>query len=132
MSEPVTLTTVGVTSASMGVTIATIFPDTSPGILLGALAGTALYALTSEPYSLWKQIIFSIISFIVGVVMANPVASIIDGVVNTFTGTLHPPVVVKISPVIGAMVAAGIAIAVFLRILRRSQRGPIKGLDEGD
>ena len=132
MSGTVTAAAVGFTSASMGVTLATMFPGTSPGILIGALAGTSIYVLTSEPYTIWKQVIFSVISFIVGVWMADPVSHILDGMVNTVTRNLHPPVTVQISPSIAAMVASAVAIAVLLRILKRTQKGPIPGLDEGD
>ena len=132
MSGTVTATAVGLTSASMGITLSAMFPGTSPGILLGALAGTAIYVLTSEPYALWKQIVFSFISFVTGVWMADPVTHVLDGLINNFTGNLHPPVIVQISPSIGAVVAAAIAIAILLRILRRTQKGPIPGLDEGD
>ena len=132
MSGVITVAAVGVTSATMGITLSTIFPGTSPGILVGALAGTALYVLTAEPYALWKQVMFSVISFIVGVWMAGPVTSILDGLVNTVTGNLHPPIVVQVSPSVGAVVSAAIAIAVLLRILKRSQKGPNPGLDEGE
>ncbi len=48
MSETFTIVGVGLTSSSVGVTFATLFPEATPAVMLGSLAGTALYVLTSE------------------------------------------------------------------------------------
>lgn len=62
MSEPITIAS-GVTSATVGITFATMFPEATPGVMLCALAGAAMYVLTSEPHQLWKQMLFAVISF---------------------------------------------------------------------
>jgi len=74
MSETFTIVGVGLTSSSVGVTFATLFPEATPAVMLGSLAGTALYVLTSDPHQLWKQAIFALISFISGVFFSVPMA----------------------------------------------------------
>ncbi|MEH0017423.1 putative holin, partial [Citrobacter portucalensis] len=82
MSEPITIAS-GVTSATVGITFATMFPEATPGVMLCALAGAAMYVLTSEPHQLWKQMLFAVISFMGGVFFSVPMAKILAGVINT-------------------------------------------------
>ncbi|MBA8561933.1 hypothetical protein HVV49_14245 [Citrobacter freundii] len=66
MAEPIIIAS-GVTSATVGITFATMFLDETPGVILCALAGAVMYVLTSEPHQLWEQILFAAISFMGGV-----------------------------------------------------------------
>ncbi|MCS2155488.1 phage holin family protein [Scandinavium sp. H11S7] len=131
MSEPITIAG-GVTSAAVGVTLAALFPEATPAVMLGSLAGTALYVLTSDPHQLWKQAIFAVISFIGGVTFSVPMAKIMAGMINTPLSLMKPPVSVEVSPTVGAIVSASISVAVLLRILRRSKDGKMPGLREED
>ncbi|MFY9993612.1 MAG: putative holin [Leclercia sp.] len=130
MSEPLTIA-VGVTSATIGVTFASMFPEATPGVMLCALAGSAMYVLTSDPHQLWKQFLFAVISFVGGVFFSVPMAKILAGVINTALSLVtHPPVSIEVSPNIGALVSASISVAVLLRILAKSKRGKMPGLEE--
>lgn len=129
MSEPITIAG-GVTAAAVGVTFASLFPEATPTVMLGSLAGTALYVLTSDPHQLWKQAIFAIISFIGGVFFSVPMAKIMAALVNAALGTLTPPASIEVSPTVGAIVSASISVAVLLRILRKSKTGSVPGLGE--
>lgn len=129
MSDPLTIAG-GVTSATVGVTFASMFPEATPGVMLCALAGAAMYVLTSEPYQLWKQFLFAVISFMGGVFFSVPMAKILAGIINTALSIMQPPVVIEVSPNIGALVAASISVAVLLRILAKSKSGKVPGLRE--
>ncbi|HAV1976479.1 TPA: hypothetical protein JG987_003915 [Enterobacter hormaechei subsp. steigerwaltii] len=131
MSETFTIVGVGITSSSVGVTFATLFPETS-AVMLGSLAGTALYVLTSDPHQLWKQAIFALISFISGVFFSVPMAKIMAGIINTPLSLMKPPASIEVSPAVGAIVTASISVAVLLRILRKSKSGKMPGLGEED
>ncbi|MCS2172785.1 MULTISPECIES: putative holin [Scandinavium] len=131
MSEPITIAG-GVTSAAVGVTFAALFPEATPAVMLGSLAGTALYVLTSDPHQLWKQTIFAVISFIGGVTFSVPMAKIMAGIINTPLSMMKPPTSIEVSPTVGAIVSASISVAVLLRILRRSKDGKMPGLGEED
>ena len=96
MSEPLTIAG-GVTSATIGVTFASLFPEATPGVMLCALAGAAMYVLTSDPHQLWKQFLFAVISFVGGVFFSVPMAKILAGVINTALGLLQPPVSIEVS-----------------------------------
>ncbi|GAB0828633.1 hypothetical protein ZA09F29_01580 [Escherichia coli] len=98
--------------------------------MLCALAGAAMYVLTSDPHQLWKQFLFAVISFVGGVFFSVPMAKILAGVINTALGLLQPPVSIEVSPNIGALVSASISVAVLLRILAKSKRGKMPGLEE--
>ncbi|OIZ39953.1 putative holin [Citrobacter freundii] len=129
MSEPITIAS-GVTSATVGITFATMFPEATPGVMLCALAGAAMYVLTSEPHQLWKQMLFAVISFMGGVFFSVPMAKIIAGVINTALGLLQPPVSIEVSPNDGALVAASVSVAVLLRVVAKSRNGKMPGLEE--
>lgn len=132
MSETFTIVGVGLTSSSVGVTFATLFPEATPAVMLGSLAGTALYVLTSDPHQLWKQAIFALISFISGVFFSVPMAKIMAGIINTPLSLMKPPASIEVSPAVGAIVTASISVAVLLRILRKSKSGKMPGLGEED
>lgn len=132
MSETFTIVGVGLTSSSVGVTFATLFPEATPAVMLGSLAGTALYVLTSDPHQLWKQAIFALISFISGVFFSIPMAKIMAGIINTPLSLMKPPASIEVTPAVGAIVTASISVAVLLRILRKSKSGKMPGLGEED
>ncbi|MGK0735901.1 putative holin [Yokenella regensburgei] len=131
MSDPLTVAG-GIAAGSVGVTLATMFPEATPGVMLFSLGGAALYVLTSEPHQIWKQAIFAIISFLGGVSFAVPMATIMAGVINSALSLLTPPVTIEVSPNIGALVAASISVAILLRILSKSKNGSFPRLDGGD
>lgn len=110
-----------VTSGTTGVTFAAMFPEATPAVMLCALAGAAMYVLTAEEHRIWKQIIFALISFIGGVFFAATASEILAGLLNAALGFLTPPVHVKVSPAIGALVASTISVVVLLRILSKSK-----------
>ena len=68
MSEPLTA---GVAAGSAGVTFAALFPEATPAVMICALAGAALYVLSSGQHRFWKQVIFALISFVGGVYCAE-------------------------------------------------------------
>lgn len=110
-----------VATGTTGVTFATMFPEATPAVMLCALTGAAMYVLTAEEHQLWKQIIFAFISFVGGVFFAGTASEIIAGLLNAALGVLTPPVHVKVSPAIGALVASTISVVVLLRILSKSK-----------
>ncbi|EAY0927146.1 hypothetical protein E1A40_08875 [Salmonella enterica subsp. enterica serovar Aba] len=118
MSEP--LTAAGVAAGSAGMTFAALFPEATPAVMICALAGAALYVLSSGRHRLWKQIIFALISFIGGVYCAETASAIITGILNAVLSHLNPPVTVKVSPAVGALVASVICVTALLRIMSRA------------
>lgn len=129
MSDPLTVAS-GVAAGTMGVSIAALFPEATPGVMLFALMGSALYVLTSEPHQIWKQAIFAVISFLGGVSFSGPMAKIMAALLNSALSMLTPPVTVEVSPNIGALVASSIAVAILLRILAKSKNGKLPGMEE--
>lgn len=89
--------------------------------MICALAGAALYVLTADPHQLWKQIVFALISFVCGVYCADFASDIIAALINSALSHLAPPVQIKITPAIGALVASTISFTVLLRVLVRSK-----------
>ncbi|WP_367376589.1 putative holin [Hafnia alvei] len=78
--------------------------------MICALAGAALYVLTADPHQLWKQIVFALISFVCGVYCADFASDIIAALINSALSHLAPPVQIKITPAIGALVASTISL----------------------
>ena len=65
MSDPLTVAG-GFAAGTVGVTLATLFPEATPGVMRFSLGGAALYVLTSEPHQIWKQAVFASMSFLGG------------------------------------------------------------------
>lgn len=102
-----------------GIMIAYMFPDASPSVFMGALAGTALYVVTSEPHPIIKQIILSAFSFIAGLLSASAITLFLTGVINEITRKLHPPIFINVDPFFGSAIASGLAVTVFLHFLKK-------------
>lgn len=96
--------------------------------MICALAGAALYVVTSEPHKIRKQLTLAVVSFIAGVYCAGVAADIITAVINAALSHLSPPVQVKVTPPIGALVAATISVTVLLRLMRKSRTASPPGL----
>ncbi|PPX99617.1 putative holin [Cronobacter sakazakii] len=118
MTEPVTVSA-GFATGTVGITIATFFPEATPAVMLCSLGGAALYVLSADEHEPWKQIIFAIISFIGGMYCAGTAADIITPLINAALHKLTPPVAITVSRPIGALVASTISVAVLLRVLAR-------------
>ena len=103
----------------IGVSLATMFPDATPSVILGALAGTAIYILTSEPLSIWKQAIFATISFFAGLIAASSMTMLISGFINELTRRLHPPMFVDIDPFFGSAAASALTISILLHFIKK-------------
>lgn len=78
-------------------TFAALFPEATPAVMICALAGAALYVLSSGQHRFWKQVIFALISFVGGVYCAETASAIITGILNAVLSHLNPPVTVKVS-----------------------------------
>ncbi|OWF75673.1 hypothetical protein B4903_19330 [Yersinia frederiksenii] len=118
MYEPLTLSA-GVTAASAGVTFAAMFPEATPAVVVCSLAGTALYVLSSRSHRLWRQVLFALISFIGGVYCADAASEIIAALINAGLNQLGPPVTVRVTPAIGALVASTVCVSVLLRVMSK-------------
>ena len=114
MSEPITIAT-GAASATVGITFASMFPEATPGVMLCALAGAAMYVMTSEPHQLWKQMLFAVISFMGGAFFSVPMAKILAGGTNTALGPAPPPGSLQGSPDVRAPGGAFVFVAVLAR-----------------
>lgn len=131
MSEPLSAAIAGgVAAGSAGVTFASLFPEATPAVMICALAGAALYVLSSQDHKLWKQLIFALISFIGGVYCAGTASEIIAALINAGLSHLSPPVQIKVTPAIGALAASTISVTILLRVLSRSRSGSLPGLKE--
>ena len=131
MSEPLsTAVAGGVAAGSAGITFASLFPEATPAVMICALAGAALYVLSSQDHKLWKQLIFALISFIGGVYCAGTASEIIAALINAGLSHLSPPVQIKVTPAIGALAASTISVTILLRVLSRSRSGSLPGLKE--
>ncbi|HDL7647889.1 putative holin [Yersinia enterocolitica] len=131
MYEPLTLP-VGVTTASAGVTFAAMFPEATPAVVVCSLAGAALYVLSSRPHRLWRQVLFALISFIGGIYCADTASEIIAALINAGLNHLSPPVTIRVTPAIGALVASTICVSVLLRVMSKYHINSDSNGKEGD
>ncbi|PNM18854.1 putative holin [Yersinia enterocolitica] len=131
MYEPLTLP-VGVTTASAGVTFAAMFPEATPAVVVCSLAGAALYVLSSRPHRLWRQVLFALISFIGGVYCADMASEIIAALINAGLDQLSPPVTIRVTPAIGALVASTVCVSVLLRVMSKYHLNSDSNRKEGD
>ena len=120
MTDPLTVSA-GIATGMAGVTIAALFPEATPAVMLCSLGGAALYVLTAEEHQPWKQILFALISFMGGMYFGGTAADIIAALINAALHKLTPPVTVTVSRPVGALVASAISVTVLLRIMARSR-----------
>ena len=78
MSEP--LSGAGTATALGGATIFGLFTGTDFGIVFGAFAGALFVATTPQALSVWRIAAHFLVSFIVGVLGADAVATYLPGV----------------------------------------------------
>ncbi|OQM39125.1 putative holin [Citrobacter braakii] len=130
MYDPLTVTG-GFTAASTGVTLAALFPEATPAVVMCSLAGTALYVLSSRPHRLWRQVLFALVSFIGGIHSAGTASEIIAAVINAGLGKIAPGASVQVTPGIGALVASTVCVSILLRVMSKYQGG-IQTKEEGE
>ncbi len=131
MSEPM-IAAAGLTADSAGVTFAAWFPEATPAVMICALAGALLYALTSQRFRLWKQAAYGAVSFIGGIYCAGTASQIIAALINAALYHLNTHVTVSVSPAVGALVASTVSVAVLLRVLARYRKGNASGTGENN
>jgi 4-hydroxybenzoate polyprenyltransferase len=129
MSEPLTVTVAsgaasGVAMGSIVTALAAVFPEATPSVMICSLAGATFYVLTSQSYTLWKQTLLAMVSFIGGIYSAQMASDIISALINAALEHLNPPVTVNIPPAVGALVASAICVSVLIAILKRTRDGP--------
>lgn len=120
MSEPLTVAA-GVAAGSAGITFASLFPEATPAVMICALAGAALYVLTTDNHQFWKQVVFAFISFIGGIYCAEFVSHILTGMINAFLLSFDLHMTILIPPAVGALVSAVICVTALLKILSRTR-----------
>ncbi|WP_114195492.1 putative holin [Edaphovirga cremea] len=111
MGEPVSTGTGAATYILGGVTIIGLAPGINSGIVIGAFGGAVIYVLSSADISILRRVCLFLISFLVGIVSADFVTSII----NYFT----PDVIVAEAP-LGAVVASAVAVRLLMFISKES------------
>ena len=120
MTDPLTVSA-GIATGTAGITIAAIFPEATPAVMLCSLGGSAMYVLTADEHQPWKQIVFALISFMGGMYFGGTAADIIAALINAALHKLTPPVTITVSRPVGALVASAISVTVLLRIMSRSR-----------
>ncbi|HEI6818992.1 TPA: hypothetical protein SJ432_003908 [Yersinia enterocolitica] len=116
----------------MGITFASMFPEATPAVVVCSLAGAALYVLSSRSHRLWRQVLFALISFIGGIYCADTASEIIAALINAGLNQLSPPVTIRVTPAIGALVASTICVSVLLRVMSKYHLNPDVNGKEGD
>ncbi|CNK80780.1 putative exported phage-related protein [Yersinia enterocolitica] len=109
-----------------------MFPEATPAVVVCSLAGAALYVLSSRPHRLWRQVLFALISFIGGVCCADTASEIIAALINAGLNQLSPPVTIRVTPAIGALVASTVCVSVLLRVMSKYHLNSDSNRKEGD
>lgn len=123
MYEPLTvpgaLVASGGAAASVGVTLASTFPEATPAVVICSLAGAALYVLSSRPHRFWRQVLFALISFIGGIYCADTASEILAALINAGLSQIAPDTSVSVTPAMGALVASTITVSILVRVMSR-------------
>lgn len=77
MTEPTT--TISATAVISAFSVATIYPNVENGIILGALCGSILLILNEEHISILRRIALFLISFMLGLLLAEFAVQLIKG-----------------------------------------------------
>ncbi|MFZ1872314.1 MAG: putative holin [Chania sp.] len=124
MAEPVTTTTAVVGGAVTGVAIMTFFAGLPADVVLGAFAGAILFVASASEYGIRSRLILALGSFIAGITMYKPAASMI---IATLPGSYD-----RGADAAGALFAAGCAVYVLMRVNKSNSNTKKKGDDNAD
>ncbi|CQD77919.1 Uncharacterised protein [Yersinia intermedia] len=84
MAEPVTTTTAAVAGGAVtGIAVMTFFAGLPADVVLGAFAGAILFVASASEYGIRSRMILAIGSFIAGITMYKPAASMIIAALHT-------------------------------------------------
>lgn len=110
MTEPTTATSI--TAVMSAFSIATIYPNIENGVILGALCGSILLVLTEENISILRRVILFLISFILGIILAEFAVQLIRIV---FPSSLQNDIPVSF----GALITSAITVKPLLWLIKR-------------
>lgn len=109
MAEPVASSTASAGVAT--VALLTLFPGVDAGVILGAFSGSIVFVLASDDLSATKKVGFLIPAFGSGILGAPVTAGLLSAII---------PGAVAVSPGVGALVSAALAIKSLLWLLDRN------------
>ncbi|WP_375592106.1 putative holin [Chitiniphilus eburneus] len=109
MADPISTSTATTTVGA--VFLLSLLPGLNPETVLGAFAGAIVFVISDGALSIWKRLLSFVLSFIAGLIAAGLVAGLIDTVM---------PRTVTVSPGVGALVAAAVAIRILQWLIRRA------------
>lgn len=113
MAEPVTTTTAAVAGGAVtGIAVMTFFAGLPADVVLGAFAGAILFVASASEYGIRSRMILAIGSFIAGITMYKPAASMIIAAL--------PDGYDRGADAAGALFAAGCAVYILMRINKRN------------
>ncbi|WP_454711094.1 putative holin [Cupriavidus nantongensis] len=113
MAEPIstgTTTAIAVT----GVGAITLLPGVDAATVLGAFAGAAVFALTSDDMSTAKKLAFLVLSIVAGCLAAPLAAALIAKALPTDAEVSHG---------VGALVASAVIVKLLLALIRVASNG---------
>lgn len=109
MAEPISTSSASATLAAVG--LLALFPGVPAESVLGAFAGAVVFILSSQELTLIRKAAFFLVSFVTGVIAGPTVASLLASAA---------PASVKVSPGVGAMVAAAVIVKLLQWLIRRA------------
>lgn len=114
MAEPVASTTA--TAGVITVALVSLFPGVDASVILGAFSGSIVFVLSSNELDAVKKIGFLLASFAAGILAAPMAAALLAGLLGALPGSI------AVSPGVGALLAATLAVKTLLWLLDRNLR----------
>ena len=113
MTEPVSSSTA--TAYIATASVLSLFPGIDASVVVGAICGAAVYALTESGLSAGKRLAFSLVSVIAGLVSATTTANILSDLL---------PGTVQISPSVGALFSSAFSVRILMLVRNRIDKWP--------
>jgi hypothetical protein len=110
MTEPLT-TGMALKLSVFWVTLVGLLAGTDAGVMIGAFIGAVIFVLEAHEFPVWKRWIFFIFSFVLGALLAEQSAAILTKMLfHVFT----------VDKIIGAIVAAAVAVKIIILLIARA------------
>ncbi|PHV12930.1 putative holin [Chitinimonas sp. BJB300] len=109
MAEPVTPTSGTVANTSLSTTtLVSLFPGVDAGIVMGAIAGAAVFVLSAKEISNLCKAGYFLVSFITGIASASTGTSVLVWLL---------PEHITVTPSVGALITAAISVKLLLWLI---------------
>lgn len=121
MTDPLSVT--GTTSVIIGLSGSAwlaFFNGVPPEVVLGAFSGSVIFVTAAQEYPIKKRLILALVSFIAGVIVSRPAASLIIAIISKWASVSPDSIEIKSAYAGAALIMSVVAVRLLMHLYKRS------------